>query len=64
MSATEYWKQAQKEMYELYKKETAHSRQMFDEAIKLHTRCAVYAYTGFLSSIVAFGAGCLIGGLK
>ena len=36
----------------------------FDEAIKLHTRCAVYAYTGFWSSIVAFVIGCILGGLK
>lgn len=64
MNATEYWKQANSDMCELYKKEVAHSRQMFDEAIKLHTRCAVYAYTGFWSSIVAFVVGCILGGLK
>lgn len=64
MSATEYWKQAPKDMCEMCKKEVAHSRQMFDESIKLHTRCAVYAYTGFWSSIVAFVVGFLLGGLK
>lgn len=64
MSETEYWKQAEKDMYELYKKEVAHSRELFDLSIKLHTRCWTYACFGFWSSVVAFGAGCLIGGLK
>lgn len=60
----EFFRDQYKEAYELYKKECAHSRELFDLSIKLHTRCYTYACFGFWSSVAAFGAGILIGGLK